>query len=308
MDIVYIGTPEFSCIPLQALVDAGHNVKLVVTTPAKPKDRGKKLQNSPVYDKATSLGLNVITPPRLKKNEEAIKAIQDAKPDFVVVFSYGKMLPIEVLEAPKYVCVNIHASLLPRYRGAAPIQRAIMEGEEEIGITLMKMEEGLDSGDMYIADKTTTEGKSAKMLCDELATMGAKLLVDSLPKIASGELPRIPQDDSLSNYAEMIFKEDGEIKWTNSSRSIDCLVRAFNDEPVAWTKLGDVVLKIYEGYALPEKKGECGTIWDANKKGIFVNTQDGSYVITKLQAPGKKVLDARDYLAGNHIEIGTKLG
>lgn len=309
MKIVYFGTPLYSCIPLEALISAGHELKLVVTTPDKPKGRGNKMQETPVALRASELGIPVLKPARLKENKELFDALKDIDPDFIVVYSYGKILPMEVLTAAKYGCVNIHASLLPKYRGAAPIQRAIMAGDEEIGITIMKMEAGLDTGDMYAKAKTTTAGKTAAMLFDELSRLGAELLLESLPKIADGTLQSEKQDDSLSNYAEMIFKDEGEIRWSNTPKEIDCLVRAFNDYPIAWTKLGDVILKIYEVEPNYEETGKTpGTVIEADKKGLIVACSSGSIRIKTIQAPGKKAMDASAFLLGNKIEIGQVLG
>lgn len=309
MKIVFFGTPEYAAIPLEALIAAGHEVALVVTTPDKPKGRGNKMQETPMAIKAHELGIPVIKPARLKENEEVFSQLREIAPDFIVVFSYGKILPEAVLNAPKIQCINIHASLLPKYRGAAPIQRAIMAGEDEIGITIMKMEKGLDTGDMYAQAKTTTAGKTAAMIYPELATLGAELLVDCLPKIASGEMVGEKQDDSLSNYAEMVFKEEGEIDWNKSPREIDCLVRAFNDFPVAWTKYKDVVLKIYE---VEPKCEECeklpGEVISADKNGLVIACSGGSINIKTLQAPGKKLMDSKSFLLGNKIEIGEFLG
>jgi len=327
MDIVFIGTPDYACLPLQALVDAGHTIKLAITQPDKPKDRGKKLQKSPVKEKAEELGIPVLTPAKIRNNEEVFEAIRAAKPDFVVVYSYGKILPKEILEAPKYECINIHASLLPKYRGAAPIHCSVWDGEEETGITIMRMEEGLDTGPMYVTASTKIGRKTSAMLYQELSEIGAKILVESLPKIADGSLKPVEQVGE-SNYAEMVYKAQGEIDYSKTPREIDCLVRAFNDFPVAWTKLGEEVLKIYEVYPefskesaanLPEYVLETGAITDrenspsgtvvsTGKEGIRAACKDGFVLIKKLQAPGKKVMETSAYLLGNKIEIGTKLG
>lgn len=309
MRIVYVGTPDYACIPLDALIEAGHEVCLVVTQPDKPRDRGKKIQKSPVKARAEELGIAVYTPERLKDSPEALRTIEAQQPDFVVVYSYGKLIPKDILDVPKYGCINIHASLLPKYRGAAPIHRAVMNGEKNTGITIMRMEEGLDTGAVYAASETPIERKTSAELYTELSALGAKLLVESLPKIADGSLVPVPQEGE-SCYAGMVRKSEGEIDWSRSAEEIDCLVRGFNDFPVAWTRLGEQVFKIYCVEPCPGKlSGSApGSVINSGKGGLEVACSDGTVIIKKLQAPGKKVMDAAEFLLGNKIEIGTLLG
>ena len=207
MRIIYIGTPEYACIPLEKLISDGHEICLVITQPDKPKGRGNKMQKSPVKEKAEALDIPVLSPQKIRNDEEALKAVKDAEADFGVVFSYGQILPKELLDAPKFGCINIHASLLPKYRGAAPIQRSVLNGEDETGVTLMHMDEGLDTGDMYVSASTKIGRKTSAMLFEELSYLGAKLLTESLPKIASGEIKAVPQEGE-SSYAKMLFKDD----------------------------------------------------------------------------------------------------
>ena len=309
MKIIYFATPEYACIPLNGLIEAGHEVALIVTTPDKPKGRGNKMQQTPVAIRGEELGIPVLKPQRLRDNTEVFEALRAVNADFIVVYSYGKILPEEVLTAAKFGCVNVHASLLPKYRGAAPIQRAIMDNEPETGITIMKMEKGLDTGDMYAKAAVEIGRKTAADLYVELSNAGMKLLIDNLPKIASGEITAEKQDDSMSSYAEMVFKDEGEIDWTKDAQSIDCLVRAFNDFPVAWTKLGDTVLKIYEVEPSDDNSGKApGSVLSADKNGLFVACGKGSINIKVLQAPGKKLMDSKSFLLGNKIEIGTVMG
>ena len=308
MNVIYIGTPEYACIPLQALADAGHCVKLVITQPDRPKGRGNKMQKSPVKIKAESLGIEVLSPERIRKSEETLAAVKNADADFAVVFSYGQIIPKEILDAPKFGSINIHGSLLPKYRGAAPIQRAVLDGEEETGVTLMHMDEGLDTGDMYIKASTPIDHKSSAMLFEELSELGAKLLIDSLPKIADGSLKAVPQEGE-SSYAKMLTKEEGKIDWEKSALEVDRLVRAFNDSPVAWTLKGGETLKIYETTVLEGSEGFApGQVISADKKGIKVACGKGAVNIQKLQAPGKKMMEASAYLLGNRIETGSFLG
>ena len=310
MKIVYMGTPDFAVPPLKALCAAGHDVVLAVTKPDRAKDRGKKLQSCPVKLAALELGIKVETPERLKGNEEFLKALSDAAPDIIVVAAYGKILPKAVLELPRLGCVNIHASLLPAYRGSAPIHRAVIDGCDKTGVTIMCMEEGLDTGDMLAQAETVIGEKTTAQLHEELAELGAKLIVETLPRIADGSAVRTPQDDSLSSYAPMVFKEEGIIDFSKSARQICCLVRGFNSWPTASTLLDGQVMKVHmakEGRTAPTGKAP-GTVISCGKRGIEVSCGDGSVLLTNIQMPGKKAMDAAAYLLGNKIEIGTVLG
>jgi methionyl-tRNA formyltransferase len=307
MDIVYIGTPDHACIPLQALADAGHCIKLVITQPDRPKGRGNKMQKSPVRIKAEELGIPVLTPEKIRQDEETLSAVKEADADFCVVFSYGQILPSCILDAPKYGSVNIHASLLPKYRGAAPIQRAVLDGEEETGVSLMHMDAGLDTGDVYAMEAVPIGRKTSAQLFAELSELGARLLLESLPKIADGTLKGIPQEGE-SSYAHMLTKEEGRIDWTKTAAETDRLVRAFNDAPVAWTLRDGEPLKIYETEVSDESGAVPGQVLSADKNGIRVACREGSVNIKKLQAPGKKMMDASAYLLGNRIEKGSMLG
>ncbi|MDO5332227.1 MAG: methionyl-tRNA formyltransferase [Bacillota bacterium] len=307
MKVIYMGTPDFAVPCLEQLYKAGHDISLVVTKADRPKDRGKKIQSCPVKLKALELGLNVISPENVKNNKELYKQINDIGPDFIVVAAYGKILPKEILDAPKFGCINIHGSLLPKYRGPAPIHRAIMDGETETGVTIMYMAEGCDTGDIIAMASTPVDRKTTEELHVELADLGAKLLVETLPKIADGLIKRIPQNDELATYAPMVFKEDGVIDFNKTATEIDCLVRGFNSWPVASTKLNGEVMKVYEVLPL-NGNGKPGQVLRADKTGIEVACQGGSVEILRLQMPGKKAMDAASYLLGNKIEIGTILG
>lgn len=211
MNVVFMGTPKFAVPTLEALAQAGHEISGVITQPDAMRDRGKKLQPTPVKEKAVELGIPVYQPAKIKNNEEFLATLKELAPDVIVVAAYGKILPAEVLIIPPLGCVNVHASLLPKYRGAGPIQRAILEGEEKTGITIMYMAEGLDTGDMLSKAETSIEKKTAEELTEELALMGGKLLVETLPLLESGEIQGEVQDDSLATYAPMISKKDGQI-------------------------------------------------------------------------------------------------
>lgn len=309
MRVVYMGTPDFAVPPLEALHEAGHDVVLAVTKPDVAKDRGKKIQSCPVKQKAEELGIPVETPEKLKNNEAFFEKLETLEPDFIVVAAYGKILPKRVLDAPKHCCLNIHASLLPAYRGAAPIHRAVIDGMEETGVTLMYMAEGMDTGDICVQKTTPVGLKTTEELFDELSVMGAQLLVDTLPSIADGSAPRIPQDDSLATMAPMLFKEDGILDYTKTAHEICCTVRGFYSWPMASTVYNGQVMKVHGAH-----EGEFaydaapGTVVKADKKGIVVACNGGSVVLDRIQMPGKKAMDVSAFLAGNKIEIGTVLG
>ena len=308
MNIVYIGTPEYACVPLKALLNAGHCVKLVITQPDRPKGRGNKMQKSPVKLFAESLGIPVLSPERIKRSPETVEAVKNADADFCVVFSYGQIIPEEILYAPIHGSINIHASLLPKYRGAAPIQRAVLDGEKETGVTLMRMDAGLDTGDMYGNVLTPIGRKNSAMLFDELSVLGGNLLVKLLPGIAEGTITAVPQRGE-SSYAKMLTKEEGKIDWTRSAEEVDRLVRAFNDSPIAWTVRNGETLKIYETEICEgDVKSAPGRILSAGKDGLKVACGEGAVNILKLQAPGKKVMDSSAWLLGSRIETGSFLG
>lgn len=317
MKIVYMGTPEFAVPALEALAAAGHSIPLVLAKPDMPRDRGKKMQACPVKAKALELGLDVETPVRLKRNKELAERIKALTPDLIVVAAYGMLLPKEILEIPRFGCVNIHGSLLPEYRGAAPIQRAILDGKEEIGVTLMYMEEALDAGDMIAKASTSADDKSSDELFMELAELGAELLLQQLPLIEAGTADRIPQDDALASYAPRIEKEDGRIDFSESAKAVYCRVKAMNSWPSAFCSFGDRVMKVHKARLLSdaekaELKGiagaEPGTILRADKKGLAVACGESDAVLfTNIQLPGKKAMDVSAFLLGNKIEIGSKL-
>ena len=309
MKAVYMGTPEFAVPALEALVKAGHEVALVVTKADRPKDRGKKMQSCEVKLKALELGLPVVSPERIKGNEELLNQLKVIAPDVIVVAAYGKILPVEILNLPKYGCINIHGSLLPKYRGPAPIHWAVINGDEETGVTLMHMAEGMDTGDMIAKAAVKVEEKTTEYLHVELANLGAELLVSQLPHIEDGTAEREKQDEALASYAPMVFKDQGVIDYNKSAKEICCLVRGFYSWPTASTKYNDVVIKVHKA-----TEGRCGNLGlpgqviAADKNGIEVACKGGSVLFTNIQAPGKKAMDVSAYLLGNKIEIGAVLG
>lgn len=232
-----MGTPEFAVTVLEGLLNTKHEVGLVATQPDKAKNRGKKIQYTPVKEKALEHNIKVLQPEKVRGNEEFLEELKDYRPDIIVVAAYGQILPKEVLELPKYGCVNVHASLLPRLRGAAPIQRAIIEGDEETGVTIMQMSEGLDTGDMLAKESIKIGTMNYSMLHDALAEIGARLMVHTLDLIEEGKISPEPQDDSKSSYAKMVFKQEGKIDFTRQPEAVERLIRGFDPWPGAFANM-----------------------------------------------------------------------
>lgn len=309
LKVVFMGTPDFAVVTFNALVKAGYDVRLAVTQPDSRKGRGKKIVPTPVKAAAEAAGVPVAQPAKVKGNEEFLSQLRDIAPDIIIVAAYGKILPPDLLNIPRLGCVNIHASLLPRFRGAAPVQRVIMEGDEKTGVTLMHMAEGLDTGDMIASASIDIGRKNAGQLFDELAELGARLLIDTLPKIADGSADRIPQDDSLSCYAPMIEKSEGRIDFTRDAAYIDRHIRGMSPSPGAFTDYEGARMKIKEAEPLDDDDSAApGTIVSVGNEGIKVSCGSGSLLITQIQMPGKKQMKVSDYLRGNSIEKGTVLG
>ena len=307
MRIVYMGTPDFAVPALASLHEAGHEIVYVVTRPDARSNRGKKIHYSPVKEKALELGLDVLQPTKIRGNEEILQTLADAKPDVIVVAAYGRILPPEILELPAKGCLNIHGSLLPRFRGAAPIQAAVLEGDEVTGITIMQMEEGLDTGGMLLKGSTPVNGKNAGQLHDELSRMGADLICSALDRL--DEITAEVQDDSLATYAPMISKKDGLVDFTNTPERIERQMRAFDPWPGTYTWLGDQMMKFWSGCALADETDAApGTVVAAGPEGIDIAAGGRILRVTELQMPGRKRTAASEYLKGNSIEIGTVLG
>ncbi len=309
MKIIYMGTPDFAVPALEALTAAGNEIGYVITQPDAVRDRGKKVKMPPVKEKAVELGLQVLQPERIKKDADCLARIRQYAPDLIAVAAYGQILPKEILDIPRLGCVNIHGSLLPRFRGAAPIQRAILEGDEETGVTIMFMEEGLDTGDMLAKARVPIDRKNGAKLHDELAVLGAKLLTETLPKLEAGTVKPEPQDDARSTYAPMISKKDGEIDFTKSPEQIERLIRAFDPWPGAFTSYHGKLLKIWEAEVSPKASQEpAGTITKVSSEGIEISAGGGTLVAKVIQLPGKKRVAVSDHLKGNRMEAGSVLG
>lgn len=312
MKTIFMGTPDFAAVSLEALIKAGHDVVCVVSQPDAAKDRGKKIKYPPVKEKALEYGVTVLQPEKIR-DKEFMDEISGIKPDIIVVAAYGKILPKEILELPRYGCVNVHASLLPKYRGSAPIQHSILSGEEVTGVTIMQMAEGMDTGDMISKVEVGIDHKNCEQLHDELASAGAELLVQTLKEIESGTAVPEKQNDDEATYAPMIKKKDGLIDFSASAVSIERKIRAFYPWPGSFTKLKGEMFKIWKASVEEDdkEKSAChvpGTVISADPEGIRVCTGDGILRLTEIQTPGKRRMDTEDWLKGNSIEIHTVLG
>lgn len=309
MKIVFMGTPDFAVGALEALVEAGHEVVAVVTQPDKPKGRGKEMQQTPVKACALKYDIEVFQPVKIK-TAEAVEVLKGYGADLFVVAAFGQILSKEILDMPKYGCINIHASLLPKYRGAAPIQWAILDGEKETGVTIMQMNEGLDTGDMLtkviVPIEDTDTGES---LFDKLAQAGAGLLVETIPQIEAGTVKPQPQNDSLSTYAKMIKKEMGLIDWKKEAIVLERLVRGMNSWPSAYTHFNGKTLKVWKAAVEPGKNNaEPGTVVEVTKNSIKVQTGQDLLVLKQIQLEGKKRMDVAAFLLGYKVETGAVLG
>ena len=308
MNIVFMGTPEFAVPSLEILIKK-FSVKGVFTQPDRPKGRGKKLGVSAVKQCALKYNIPVYQPIKLKNNQESINAIRDMEPDFIVVIAFGQILTKEVLDIPKFGCINLHGSLLPKYRGAAPINFSIINGEKISGNTTIIMDEGIDTGDMILKDEVEiTEDMTAGELHDILMARGGNLLVKSLEGIYNGTLSPIPQIEEEGTYATKLDKNIARIDWNKSSLDIHNHIRGMNPWPIAYTMYGDSTMKIYKSSVIEKKsKDSPGTILEVNGEGIEVATKDGVILIKEIQFPNGKPMKIKDYLNGNSINKGLIL-
>lgn len=309
MKIVFMGTPQFAAAVLAKLAESGCEIGYAVSQPDRAKNRGKKLLPTPVKEEADKRGIAVLQPEKIKGNDEFLNTLKEYEPDLIAVAAYGKILPKEILELPRFGCINVHGSLLPRHRGAAPVQRAIMEGDEKTGVTLMYMAEGLDTGDMIAKAETKVGRKTTGELLEELAAIGGELLVAKLPEIAGGNITREKQDDSQATYADMLSKEDGRIDFEDTPEKIERLIRGTAPWPGAYTYFNGEMLKIWAAEPLDTKTdAPSGTVVDAGKSGIDIAAGGRVLRVLELQAPGKRRMSADDYLRGNKFEKGIRLG
>ena len=310
--IIYAGTPDFAVAPLAALIDAGYNVVAVYTQPDRPAGRGREPRPSPVKQKALEHNIPVFQPETLKSEDDQ-KVLSDLNPDLMIVTAYGLLLPKAVLDAPRLGCINVHASLLPRWRGAAPIQRAILAGDKQTGITIMQMDVGLDTGDMLATQVCEIQDDdSGSSLHDRLMSMGAQTLLNMLPDFIAGKITPQKQDDEQANYASKLSKQEAEIDWSLSAENIHYSVRAFNAWPVAfthWQKKNKLdVLRVWQSEVLVESSNAvAGTVLKCGKQGIDVATGEGVLRLLQVQPSGKKAMAASDFANAHQLE-GQMLG
>ena len=304
-----MGTPDFSVGALKALAENGYEIAGVVTQPDKPRGRGKASSMTPVKEAALELGLTVYQPSRVRE-QSFMDTVRALNPDVIVVSAFGQIIPKALLELPRYGCVNIHASLLPKYRGAAPIQWAVMDGEPVSGVTIMQMDEGLDTGDMLAKTEVALEpDETGGSLFDKLSRAGAELLIRTLPALEQGTLtPEKQPLESPTAYARMIRKEDGRIDWNLEAEAIERRIRGLNPWPSAYTELTGKILKIWRAEVLPKESGQApGTVTEAGKGGFCVQTGKGVLRLLEVQLEGKKRMDAQAFLRGFHAAPGMKL-
>ena len=302
-----MGTPEFAVPSLKNLIDAGYDISLVVTQPDKKGNRNKVIP-SPVKVLAESLNLKVSQPDRIRKNTEFISMIESIAPDMIVVAAFGQILPQELLDIPKYGCINVHGSLLPELRGAAPMQMAILDGHKETGVTIMKMEAGLDTGDMISKVSRDIEGLNITQVSEMLSVAGANLLVDTLPSIFDGSANYAKQDDSMSTYAHMINKSDGLTDFDEDADILERKIRAFYEWPNLYSYLDGEQVKFFKAEADMSSKsnGVVGSIAEVTKNYYSINCKNGRLVILEQQLQGKKRMSAADFMRGHKLNIGDK--
>ena len=310
MRVVFMGTPDFAVATLEDIINAGHIVEAVVTQPDKPKGRGGAVAMSPVKETALEHGIEVLQPVKVKNDNEFYERMKQIDPDVIVVVAFGQILPDSILELPKYGCINVHASLLPAYRGAAPIQWAVIDGLEETGVTTMQMDHGLDTGDIIMQSRIRLDAKeTGGSLFDRLSSEGGRLLVKTLEAVENGTATRTKQDDSLSNYAKMLTKSLGNIDFNEGAVNIERLIRGLNPWPSAYTHLGNKTLKVWKARVDTEKKTEAqpGEVVSSDASGIAVATGEGLLVMEEIQLEGKKRMCVADFLRGREIPVGTML-
>ena len=315
MKIVFMGTPDFAVGALQAVIEAGHQVTAVVTQPDKPTGRGKEVQMTPVKVCAMAHNIPVFQPVKVKA-PEAVEVLRSYQADIFVVAAFGQILSEEILEMPRYGCVNIHASLLPAYRGAGPIQWAIIDGRKKTGITIMQMDKGLDTGDILLQKEVLIdERETGDSLHDKLAVAGAELIVEALSKIEASQVTPRRQNDEESCYAKMLQKSMGKIDWNMTSEKLDCLIRGLISWPGAFTTYRGKTLKIWEeepAEKVPSdrkvKEEEPGTVLGVEKDAFYVQTGKGVLKILAVQMEGKKRMAVKDFLLGYPVKAGECLG
>lgn len=310
MKVVFMGTPDFAVPCIQALMDHGHQVDAVITQPDKAKGRGKTVQMTPVKERALNLGLSVYQPVKVR-DPEFVEFLKELAPEVIVVVAFGQILPKSILDLPTYGCINVHASLLPKFRGAAPIQWAVIEGEKESGVTTMFMDVGLDTGDMLKKAVIPLDAReTGGSLHDKLSVLGAELLIETLDDLENHRAVREPQDDSQAGaYARMLDKHMGLLDFSNSAKHLECLIRGLNPWPSAYTKFNGKTLKLWAADVIDtEAEGSCGQVVAVGKDYLHIKTGEGLLSVTELQPEGKKRMAVDAFLRGYPVAVGTILG
>lgn len=311
MKIVYMGTPDFAVAPLEAILKAGHEVTAVVTQPDRQKGRGREVQYSPVKECALSYGIPVLQPLKIKE-KDAVEELRKYLADIFVVAAFGQLLSEEILNMPRFGCINIHASLLPAYRGAAPIQWCVINGEEKTGVTIMQMAKGMDTGDILLQKEVVLDEKeTGGSLFDRLMETGAELIVEALPKIEAGELTPVVQKEELATYAGKITKDMGNIDFAKSAVTIERLIRGLNPWPSAFTHYKGKILKIWEADVVSEcvnaENPVPGTVIAMDKESFTLATGEGALRIRSLQPEGKKRMSCAEFMRGYEVKVGEAL-
>ena len=308
MKVIFMGTPKFAVPSLEMLMKH-HEVLAVVTQPDKPKGRGKKMLFPPIKETALAHGIPVLQPEKVKE-PEFIDKLRSYGADIIVVVAFGRILPVDILEIPKYGCINVHGSLLPKYRGAAPMQWAVINGEKETGITTMYMAKGLDSGDMLLKrELPITDEDTYGTVHDAMCVLGAELLKETLEGLALGTIQKEEQDHEQSTYAPMISKETGHIDWSKSCDEIRNLIRGLDPSPNAYTRYGEEILKIWKASKTENEypQAQLGEVVEITKQGFVVKAADGGLLITEVQARGGKRMATDAYMRGHEVKAGTIL-
>ena len=307
MKIVFMGTPQFAVPSLKALIDAGHEIALVITQPDKKGNRGKVVPSA-VKVLAESCNIPIAQPDRLRKDEELIAKLADIKPDMIIVAAFGQILPKSVLDIPRLGCINVHGSLLPDLRGASPMQTAVRLGYKETGVTIMQMAEGLDTGDMIAKVSCNIEGKYIDEVTEILADAGAKLLVETIKTVEDGTAVFEKQDDSKSTYAKMMDKADGLTDFNESAWELECKMRAFCEWPTLYSYLDGLQVKFYRAEALMDEEpdGEPGTVSEIAKNYYTINCKEGKFKVLEQQLQGKKRMSAGDFMRGHKLSVNDR--
>ena len=307
MKIIFMGTPDFAAASLEALIDSRHEIQAVVTQPDKPKGRKGELTPSPVKVVAEEKGIKVYQPLKVR-DEEFVKTLRAYNPDVMVVVAFGQIIPLSILQMPKFGCVNIHGSLLPKYRGAAPIQWAVLDGEKETGITTILMDEGIDTGDILLKKTIKIDAdETSGSLFDKLMALGAKTILETLDELEKGNLTPTKQGESPTVYAKMLTKAMGLIDFTRSAKELDCFVRGMDPWPSAYTLLSGKTLKLWKVRAV-EGGGKAGSVIEIGKESFTVACGEGAIEVLEVQLEGKKRMSAGDFLKGSTLNIGQELG